>query len=380
MITIFILVIVFAINSMAMTIVENGESKAVIVINDSAFSITNAYMPYRGSVGTADQRIKFAAEEIQRYIFKMSGAKIEIVSDKTDIKGSKILVGKSRYTQNIKDIPSGLTPERNEEGFLIECTKDVIAIIGNDEGPYFGTYYAAVEFLNQLGVRWFMPGELGEVVPQKKTIDYPEGRLVERPSFRVRMWWCNESKEIGEQHALWKLRNKMQIVMDAHIGMPGDSWLRKYMPDAALTNSKPELFARNHNGTINPYMPNLTNPEAAKMVAEKVIATIRAEAEKGNKIEFLGFAPDDGLPMDHTPKTMKEWHQGFVDWVGRDGIIQEHSISEEWFQFMNRVAEEVTKVYPDIILTSNGYANRALPPEAIAVSYTHLTLPTIYSV
>ena len=362
-----LLAVILTVNALSMTVVENGVGKAVIVVSDAVFSVTNSYQPARGQIGTPEIRIKFAAEEIQRYIEKMSGTKLAIVSDKEDVKGPKILVGRSRYVGEIKDLPTGVTAERNEEGFVIECKKDTITIIGNDNEPYFGTYYAAVEFLNRLGVRWFMPSDFGEVVPQMKTIVYPEGRVVERPSFRVRMWWCNQSKEMGEQEALWKLRNKMQIKMDAIIGMPGDSWLRQYMPDIALTNSKPELFARNPNGTINPYMPNLTNPEAAKMVAEKVIAKVKAEAEKGNNIEFLGFAPDDGLPMDHTPQTLKEWHQGFTDWVGRDGIIAEHSISEEWFMFMNRVAEEVAKVYPNLILTSNGYANRALPPENVVL-------------
>ena len=97
------------------------------------------------------------------------------------------------------EIPSGITNARREEGFVIVCEGDRLVLAGNNDGPYHGTEYAVYEFLNRLGVRWFMPGEFGEYVPRQATIDFPETQLTERPDFVIR---C------GEEDARWQIRNK----------------------------------------------------------------------------------------------------------------------------------------------------------------------------
>ncbi|MCM8817442.1 MAG: DUF4838 domain-containing protein, partial [Candidatus Omnitrophica bacterium] len=301
-----------------------------------------------------------------KYLEKISGTKIEIIPDDANFTDNIICVGKSRATENIKGltIPSGLTSERNEEGYTIFCKGNILVLAGNDEGPYMGTYYAVAEFLKMLGVRWVLPGDFGEIVPQKTDVEIGELNIVDRPAFRVRSWWCNEPPDMAPVHAIWKLRNKMSIYDRDIICIPGDGWLRRYLPDPKLKDTRPELFGKNFDGSVNPYMANLTNPETIKIVADKIIQEFKKSEEKGNRINSIGFAPDDGLPMDHNPETMKI-NQGFYDVFGREGVVTELSISEEWFNFVNRVAEEVVKVYPDAIITTNGYANRSLPPEGI---------------
>src|SRR5437868_13482723 len=66
-----------------------------------------------------------AARELQHYVRKMSGAELPIATDEQEITGPAILVGASRFTE-IADlkIPSGLTPQLQEEGFLIRCRGD----------------------------------------------------------------------------------------------------------------------------------------------------------------------------------------------------------------------------------------------------------------
>lgn len=357
---------VWAGGARAMTIVKEGRPTATIVVSEAAFK-AKPFVPQRGAVGTEADKVRLAADDLQRYIEKISGAKLPIVSDAGAPAGPRILVGRSKLTGGIRglSIPSGLTPERNEDGYVLFCRDDTLVLAGNDEGPYLGTYYAVAEFLNRLGVRWITPSDFGDVVPSQKTVTVAPVNFTDRPTFRLRTWWCNIPADMGRQESLWKIRNKMQIADGALVGIPGDSWLRAYLPDPALAKKQPELFGRNLDQTVNPYMPNLSNPEAAKLVADKVIAAIRKSEQAGQRVHALGFAPDDGLPMDHTPKTMNELNQGFTTWVGREGVPTELSITEEWFTFMNRVCEQVAKVYPDVIITTNGYANRCLPPEGV---------------
>ncbi len=77
-----------------------------------------------------------------------------------------------------------------------------------------------------------------------------------------------------------------------------------------------------------------------------------------------GFAPDDGLPRDFNPETVK-LNRGFVTLGGRPGVPGEVSITDEWLMFVNRVTAEVRGEFPGVYIATNGYANRNLPPEGV---------------
>src|SRR5437868_12106293 len=129
-----------------------------------------------------------AALELQTYLKKISGAELPIQTDEAAPAGRLILVGPSRLTDGVT-IPEGLTPQMREEGFLVQCRGDRLVLAGNDAGPYYGTRYAVVELIHRLGVRWFMPGEFGEVVPRTRTVSLEEMELRQQPDFPMRNYW-----------------------------------------------------------------------------------------------------------------------------------------------------------------------------------------------
>ncbi|HEY0866091.1 MAG TPA: DUF4838 domain-containing protein [Fimbriimonas sp.] len=349
------------------TIVKEGVPNATIVVREAAYQ-ADPYVPSR-EMGAPDAKIKLAAIELQTYLEKITGAKVPLVSDAKPLQGVRVLVGPSKAADAVRGlkIPAGLTSERKEEGHVILGRGSVLVLAGNDEGPFHGTHYAVADFLRRQGVRWILPGDFGEVVPRRGTVEFQDGTFTDKPGFRLRTWWMNQTPEMHRTEALWKLRNKMQVADAGVVGIPGDSSLRNFLPDPELAKTRPELFGKKPDGTTEPHMPNLSNPEAAMMVAEKVVAEIRKQEAAGRKPHSLGFAPDDGRPMDHTPETMEKLNQGFTDMLGRAGVPTEVSTSEEWFHFVNQVAAHVSAVYPDFILTTNGYANRALPPEGMTL-------------
>lgn len=352
----------------AVVLVKDGGPAATIVISRAALDAA-PYEPFRNGPGTPEGKARLAAAELRDYLKKMTGAELPIAADDdAAVRGPVVLVGPSARVRALPDlrVPAGLTRERREEGFLIATRGDgTLVLAGNDAGPYFGTNYAVYELLHRLGVRWYMPGDLGEVVPRTATVEVKDLDLTRRPSFPMRSWWSNQTEAQAKAEGLWKLRNKMNAP-DGLMAVPGDSHLRMYMPDAALVATRPELFAKTPEGQPDPLMPNLSNPDAARAVAERVVAALReAEQRDGRPPHSIGFAPDDGLPMDFTPRTMKELNQGMPDWNGREGVATELSTSEEWFTFMNAVTAEVVKSYPDVIVTTNGYVNRANPPVGV---------------
>lgn len=349
----------------AVTLVREGKPAATIVVARAALDAK----PYKPAVGRSPEsaaKVKLAAEELQRYIEKISGAKLPIAADDEATEGAMVLVGASKKTDAKLNIPSGLTADRKEEGYIIVARGNSLVLAGNDTGPYQGTFYAVSEFLNRQGVRWFMPGESGEYVPRQATIEVRDLQYRDKPDFLVRSWNGNLAPELAQDDAIWRLRNKLTLDHNAFIAIPGDSYLRKYLPDKEMLKTHPEYFGQRLDGTPDPTMISLTNPEAMKIVAEKVKAEIRKVRETNPNFNSLGFAPDDGIPMDLSKETMKT-NLGFADLVGREGVVTELSISEEWFRFINNVTKEVNKEFPDFIVTTNGYTNRTFPPEGVAL-------------
>lgn len=337
-------------NAEDLALVRDGRPNATIVVKSNA-----------------GDKVQRAAEELQSYVAKISGATLPVVTDSEDPSGPLVLIGPSRLTDGLGvRIPSGLTPARREEGFVIYSKGDRLMLAGNDEGPYHGTEYAVYDFLRSLGVRWFMPGEFGEIVPERRTLAVSEQEIHEKPDFPMRNWWLHTTKELRPLEIQWKLRNKMNP--DPMFAIPGDSTVRNIVASKELFEKSPELFALNEDGTRNPHLPNLANPEAVRIAAEKIKAHFRANPQA----DSYGFAPDDGVPRDFNPETVKR-NQGFVMLGGRPGVAQEASTTREWLMFVNAVTREVREEFPHVYIATNGYANRNIPPEGLELD-DHLVI------
>ena len=352
----------------AIMLVKDGKAVAAIVIRQAAIDARPYKLANNGDPGKPDAKVQWAAEDLQRYLEKMSGVRLPIVSDTAVVNGPVILVGSSTKTERFKNkIPSGLTPDRREEGFVILCQGDTLLLAGNDAGPYQGTVYAVAEFLNRLGVRWFMPGDYGEVVPKKATVEFGRTEITEKPDFAMRCYGANIAPELDAQFEPWRLHNKNMVTVTGLMAIAGDGSLGYVLPDKALIKTHPEYFGKNLDGSINEWMVNLTNPDTPKLVAEKVKAWIKTEqARTGEVPNSYGVALYDGPSLDFSKDTMAT-NLGFTGWIGRPGNPADASVSEEWLRFLNKVAAEVVKDYPDFIITTNGYFNRDMPPEGVAL-------------
>ena len=321
----------------AITLVENGAPRATIVVAKSALAPEEK--------DAAAVKVSVAARDLQEYIRKISGATLPLVGDDQKPTGALILVGKSTLTEQRKlKIPDGLTPARKEEAFTIVGKGETLLLAGNDSGPYHGTEYSVYEFLNRLGVRWFMPGEFGEVVPARKTLAFADVNITQKPDFIQRNWWGHSTPEMLALEKRWKIRNKMNP--DNMFAAPNDSSVRDFVAAPELAKTEPELFAKSFDGAINVHMPNLTNPKSVQIAAEKMKQYFRQNPNEGS----LGVAPDDGLPRDFNPETVKR-NQGFSELAGREGVPTEMSTTEEWYEWVNAVTREVNKEFPDRIIT-----------------------------
>jgi hypothetical protein len=168
----------------------------------------------------AGQPITIAVEELRSYIKKISGA--ELFVDK----GAGAPVTEGRISLEVRQ--GAFRPaDGSDQGFTIEEKDNEVRILGNSElGVLFGVY----QYLGELGVRWYEPGEIGENVPQQKTIAIGQRKKDYAPAFITRSmesWaipvdWVNDKGEVGQpglfankedaqDYIVWRLRNRLQF-------------------------------------------------------------------------------------------------------------------------------------------------------------------------
>ena len=180
-----------------MTLVAEGQPRGVIVVTADAAGAVSTIGLEQANARKLSDKVAWAARDLQEYLEKMSGAKLPVVGDNGSIPaGVRILVGRSALTAKYdQGICSGLTNLRKEEGYAIITDGETLVLAGNDEGPYHGSEYAVSFFGHRLGVRWYMPGDFGEVVPARPTITVGPIDEVSRPDFvRVCSSTCRKRK------------------------------------------------------------------------------------------------------------------------------------------------------------------------------------------
>ena len=120
------------------------------------------------------------------------------------------------HSQKVKalsiEVPSGFTFQLNGESFVIKTVVNSRFLAGNADGEYRGTIYAIYAFLEELGCRWFFPGEFSEAIPEIDTISVRAMDRIEQPSFRIRnIWYSGWAPTTDQDHQdfhLWRDRNK----------------------------------------------------------------------------------------------------------------------------------------------------------------------------
>lgn len=142
---------------------------------------------------------RVASEELQTDIISMSGAEIPILGGQQAEQGVPIFIGGPVQGAGLEEVRAG---GEDPASFRLRASQDGIELIGlSDEGTLFAVY----ELLEQLGVRWFMPGEIGTVIPGNKTVAVAWQDTVQHPAFAGRLL----SDMPGESGAEWSRRMRL---------------------------------------------------------------------------------------------------------------------------------------------------------------------------
>ena len=219
---------------------KSGRSSAQIVVSDAACDV-----------------IASAANELQLHIEKVTGVRISIVSENQleDHRAPLIFVGESGLTEGL-----GLDPSKFRfEEFTIRIDARRIVLLGRDDPDAAafthnhrklrreaGTLLAVYTFLKDyLGVRWYHPGELGTVIPDRKTVLLDPIEKTMRPRFSPRetVLRCGPGLDVTDDNfQKWARRTRhggMRIGMGHNFGN---------VVGREFVKTNPEYFAVDRKG------------------------------------------------------------------------------------------------------------------------------------
>ena len=307
----------------------------------------SAYSIY--AAADAPSSVKQAAEELQQYIRKATGAELPIVDKPAR---PMICLG-----DNAAARAAGLSVEGMPlEGFRIATRDGSIYILGPDTpddkrtpmgGVSRGTLFGAYTFLEKfLGVRWVIPGEDGESVPQTKSVVVPDVDMTDAPDFQRRVLPYTQQKRPVVKR--WLQRNKVGETLSLH---HSHNW-RKPIP-STLFDAHPDWFAEHDGKRVPPvgrYKLCTTNPGLVRAFADAAIAAFEANPER----PCFSLSPSDSAGW-CTCKACTA-----LDETDPNGKL---SITPRILKFYNDVAKLVAERFPDRIVCGYVYSSYLFPPK-----------------
>ena len=277
-----------------------------------------------------------AARELQTYLMRMSGALLPIAHEGEGADGSRVLIGAvAGYTY--PDAPAGMA------GFRLRTDGRDVLVRGEDD---FATLYAACELLERLGVRWYLPGRIGEVVPERATIRLPRLNVTESPDFAMR--WIGRDE--------WSYRNKCNgPAGDLGRGFDIEPSVYhsqyRFMSATDYFDEHPEWFALEDGKRLgDPHVkPCTTNPEMIRRTAANMAALL--DANPGTDLVSLSY-------------TDYAHYCECADCTALDepDVPKDQSMSRRTLIFYNAVAEELMRTHPDARILAGAYHVYNRPP------------------
>ena len=310
--------------SAAMTLVRNGQPNCAIVI-----------------AADAGDQVKVGANDLQLYLSKMSGAKIPITTDPS-VAGNRIRIG----VFGRAPVSDWKGKRLGHDAFAIETRNrkgggtDLLLVGGDQRGAQYAVYELLERFL---GVRWYMPCDLGEEVPQRKTVTLNNLKWRNQPDYQAvgGLTWHG-----GPGAEEWLRHNK------GNVGSPtyffGHSWSGYIPPTEENMKAHPEWFALNPDGTRSEQLCT-SNPEVLK----KFIDDINGYYDKYPDAVCISISPNDGGGFCTCDKCRAvDARYGVTDGTQTDRFID----------FANNILKETKKKHPDKLVGILAYISYTRPP------------------
>ncbi|MHC4168335.1 MAG: DUF4838 domain-containing protein, partial [Planctomycetota bacterium] len=320
--------------SRSMDIVKDGRAVAVIVVQppqQDAAQPRSRRAPRRSPRGL-DCTDPAAAEVLAEWIEKVSGVRLPVVGQATVGKPS-IYIGAAAAKAGLE---LGDVDSPTNEGLRIVSDGKARILIGGQNDT--STMKAVCRFLEELGCRFFMDNDLGQVYPRRKTVTIGSLNITEKPGLMMRKIWGSQ----WGGHNLWKIWNGVGGLQMA----TGHSWSR-YV-DKDLFETHPEYFALRDGRRKQGGWYCTSNADLRKIFAEGVIA-------HGGPNPSV--SPPDGTGYCQCEKCLAQDDPDNIE--PSSGRV---SVTNRYADFLDEVARVVGRKHPERLLSFYCYADYTQPP------------------
>ena len=331
----------FAQGTQELVLVERGKSagRTIVIARDAGPSV------------------KYAAEQLQFYVRELTGVELPMVST-------------ASHTATIR---LEQTDDYGTDGFRLTSRPPDLVIRGGVRGCLYGAY----ELLETYGgVGWYASWRT--VVPKLDRLVVPADLDDEqRPAFKMRMTSWLDTIKHGDFAARLRLNGARSWLEERHGGavcrfgkhmgschtfnflLPPKKYFAAHPEYYAMRDGKRELPEKSaHWGYTQPC---LTNPDVLRIVTSNVLEAIKADPTAG----IYGVSQNDNQRYCQCPACAA------VD-------AEEESHAGTVVRFVNAVAEEVEKHYPDAIIETLAYQYSRKPPKKTRLR--HNVMPCLCSI
>jgi len=323
-----------AVSSADVVIAKSGEARAVIVAPAEIVNAEDAKKPggiwLNATPEVNRQRLRDSVRDLAHYLGKMSGAEFEVVTDRSAANERiPILIGDMAARR------CGAVGKKApfEQAFRFVVSPEAVGLFGESD---LAASYAVYELLHRLGCRWYMPSEMGEFIPRKKTLalEVTDESLAPYTMFRS-VWFADN--DFGRRNRLGGVRIQMGHALEGFV-------------TKEQREKHPEWQAMN-KGKPSGRRLKWSKPGVAEAIADGVIKYL----DTYSYMQSVSLSPDDGLGYDDTDDRK-------LDTGDFDTACQDVSITDRQVWLCNRVIERVLKKHPNVWFGMLAYGQSTRPP------------------
>ncbi|MBP6703020.1 MAG: DUF4838 domain-containing protein [Vicinamibacteria bacterium] len=295
-----------------------------------------------------------AARELQTYVRKTSGSEITIRNE-GESRNERVEI---RLAVTPPGVSRGGNPSSaivHEDGYAIESHGRMITILG---GSPRGTLYGVYDFIERvLGVRWFMPTDLGEEIRAQRSIAVPELSLVRNPAFPSVSGFTWAGSPGAED---WELRMRVRVGKPVNFG---HNWFNIHPLNKETFAADPEMFALVAGRRGRSTQLCSSYPKVVRVTVEAARRYFAANPEA----PLFSISPNDGLGWCECDRCKK------IDALYG---VTEGSLADRFVHYANEVSAELEKTHPGKQVGIYAYAEHTSPPKKARPGPNYVTALT----
>ena len=316
---------------------------------------------------------EMAAADLQNFLEKMTGGTFQVVSEDKAGPTPAVYLGQTRFAER-----NGIDPKKfGKEEWEIKSVGPTLVVTG---GRPVGTFYGVWALLQKLGCYSLTFDQ--DVVPSRPTLAQSglderkkpafKGRLILTgiPGFAMR---SQISPEQEKAYNLWQLRSGMNgvqtqrtkpyYISDFFNISQDPQWhtLSQFVNPDVYFKTHPEYFSMDEKGKR--FRPKtswakgslcMSNPDVERITLESLRKMIQKDRKEKSR-EDWPYIYDISI-LDDSP---------FICKCPTCSAISKEEGSEcgLLFRYINYVANEIAKEYPDVLIRTFAYSSTQVPPK-----------------